>query len=172
MVIQVAKALGATVATTAGSPERVALCRSLGADLVLNYKEDDVPAKLREFAPEGVDVWYETQREPDLEVSIPLLRKRGRMILMAGRAAKPAIPLGSFYPRDCSILGVAMFNATIEEQTAAAADLIRWAEAGKLRPHVGKVFPLEEAAEAERFLEANTITRAGSLAGKVVIAVS
>ena len=81
-------------------PEQVELCRELGADLALNYKTDDIPARLREFAPEGVDVWYETQREPNLEVSIPLLRKRGRMILMAGRTAKPILPLGAFYPRE------------------------------------------------------------------------
>ena len=52
----------------------------LGADLALNYKTDDIPSRLREFSPEGIDVWFETQREPDLEVSIPLLRPRGRMI--------------------------------------------------------------------------------------------
>src|SRR3954470_14178099 len=85
MVVQLAKAAGARVATSAGSPERIELCRNLGADLALNYKTDDVPARLREFAPDGFDVWYETQREPNLEVSIPLLRKHGRMILMAGR---------------------------------------------------------------------------------------
>ena len=104
------------MATSAGSPEKVELCKSLGADLALNYKTDDVPARLREFAPDGVDVWYETQREPNLEVAVPLLRKRGRMILMAGRTAKPALPLGSFYPRDCSLHGFAMFNASPEEQ--------------------------------------------------------
>ena len=82
------------------APNGVELCRSLGADLALNYKTDDIPARLREFAPEGVDVWYETQREPNLEVSIPLLRKHGRMILMAGRTAKPTLPLGAFYPQE------------------------------------------------------------------------
>ena len=121
MVVQMAKAAGARVATSAGSPERVELCRNLGADLALNYKTDDIPARLREFAPEGVDVWYETQREPNLEVSIPLLRKHGRMILMAGRTAKPALPLGAFYPRNCSLFGFAMFNATPEEQRPAPA---------------------------------------------------
>ena len=65
MVVQMAKAAGARVATSAGSPERLELCRELGADLALNYKTDDIPARLREFAPEGVDVWYETQREPE-----------------------------------------------------------------------------------------------------------
>ena len=140
MVVQMAKAVGARVATSAGTPEKVEICKALGADLALNYKADDIPARLREFAPDGLDVWYETQREPDLESSIPLLRKRGRMILMAGRTAKPTLPLGSFYPRNCSLHGFAMFNATPEEQRHAAEDIIKWVAAGKLRAHVGKVF--------------------------------
>src|SRR5208337_2152043 len=92
MVVQMAKAAGARIATSAGSPERVELCKSLGADLALNYKTDDVPGRLREFAPEGFDVWYETQREPNLEVSIPLLRKRGRMVREAGTPARGLLP--------------------------------------------------------------------------------
>jgi NADPH2:quinone reductase len=172
MVIQMARAAGARVATTAGKAEGLDLCRSLGADLVLNYKTDDVPARLREFAEDGIDVWYETQREPDLETAIPLLRKRGRMIVMAGRTAKPTLPLGSFYPRDCSLHGFAMFNASPDEQRRCAQDINRWVETGQLRAVVGRVFPLAESAEAHRFLEANTLNRAGTLTGKVVIQVS
>lgn len=171
MVVQLAKAAGARVATSAGSPERIELCRSLGADLALNYKTDDLPARLREFAPDGFDVWYETQREPNLEVSIPLLRKHGRLILMAGRTAKPTLPLGAFYPRNCAIHGFAMFNATPVEQEACARDIVRWVEEGRLKPIVGRMFPLDAAVEAERFLEANTLGGAGSLTGKVVIQV-
>jgi len=171
MVVQMAKAVGARVATSAGSPERVELCRKLGADLALNYKSDDIPARLREFAPEGVDVWYETQREPNLEVSIPLLRKFGRMILMAGRAAKPVLPVGAFYPRNCALLGFAMFNATPAEQEVGAADIIRWLEEGVLKPLVGRTFPLDAAVEAEKFLEANTVGGAGTLTGKVVLTI-
>lgn len=171
MAIQMAKAAGARVATSAGSPERVELCRRLGADLALNYKTDDIPARLRDFSPEGVDVWYETQREPNLEVSIPLLRKRGRMILMAGRTAKPPLPLGAFYPRNCAIFGFAMFNATAEEQARCAADINRFIEDGVLKPIVGRTFPLASTAAAERFLEENTLKGVGSLTGKVVIAI-
>jgi len=171
MAIQMAKATGARVATSAGSPEKVDLCRRLGADLALSYKTDDIPRRLRDFSPEGFDVWYETQREPNLEVSIPLLRKHGRMILMAGRTAKPALPLGAFYPRNCTIFGFAMFNATAEEQRRCAADIIRWIEDGMLKPLVGQAFPLAAAAAAERFLEENTLKGAGSLTGKVVITI-
>lgn len=172
MVVQMAKAAGARVATSAGHPDRVELCRQLGADLALNYKDDDITAGLREFSPEGVDVWYETQREPDLEVSIPLLRPRGRMVLIAGRGARPVLPLGSFYTKNCSIHGFAMFNATPEEQRRCADDINRWASQGKLKAIVGREFPLDETARAEQFLESNTLERAGLLSGKIVIRVA
>ena len=169
MVVQMAKAIGARVATSAGSAERVELCRELGADLALNYKTDDIPARLREFAADGVDVWYETQREPNFEVSVPLLRKFGRMVVIAGRTAKPAFPVGPFYTRDCSLLGFAMFNATPDAQRRSAADISRWAAAGQLKPHIGRTFPLAGAAEAQELLEANSMRGAGTLAGKVVL---
>jgi NADPH2:quinone reductase len=171
MVVQMAKAAGARVATAAGSPEKLDLCRRLGADLALNYKSDDVPGRLREFSPEGVDIWYETQREPNLEVSVPLLRKNGRMILIAGRAAKPALPLGAFYPRNCALLGFAMFNATPEQQRRCADDIIRWIEDGRLKAIVGRSFPLSAAVEAHRFLEENALKGGGSLSGKVILTI-
>lgn len=171
MIIQMAKAAGARVATSAGSPERVELCRSLGADLPLNYKTDDIPSELRGFAPEGVDLWFETQREPNLELSIPLLRRRGRMILMAGRTALPTLPLGSFYTRDCSLLGFAMFNAKPEEQEVCASAMNDWGRQGKLKPLLGATFPLERMAEAHKLLEDNSIKHAGALYGKVLVKV-
>jgi NADPH2:quinone reductase len=171
LAVQMARIHQAKVATSAGSPERVELCRRLGADLALNYKTDDIPAKLREFAPEGIDVWLETQREPNLEVSIPLLRKNGRQVLMAGRTAKPVLPLGAFYPRNCAILGFAMFNASPEQQRKCADDIVRWVENGEFKPLVGREFPLTAAVEAQKFLEENTLKGAGTLTGKVVITI-
>ena len=171
MVVQMAKAAGARVATSAGSREKIELCKAFGADLALNYKTDDVPARLREFAPEGIDVWFETTRDPDLEVNIPLLRKRGRMIVIAGRAARPPLPFGSFYPRDVSILGFAMFNASPDEQSASAAEIAKLAELGLLKTPIGKTFPLAEAAQAHTFLEEASIQGSGGLMGKVIIEV-
>src|SRR5262245_55934663 len=64
MVVQMTKAVGGKVITTVGSPEKAEVCRRWGADCVLNYKTDDVPARVREFTQDrGVHVWYETQRE-------------------------------------------------------------------------------------------------------------
>jgi NADPH2:quinone reductase len=165
-----AKAAGARVIATVGTPEKAALCRSWGADLVVNYQTEDIPEAVRRFTDgAGVDVWYETQREPDLVRSFDLLRKRGRMILMAGRQARPVFPVGAFYTRDLSLYGFAMFNATPDEQRHCAEDINRWLAGGQLRPLIGKTFPLSESAAAHRLQEENTLHKAGTLTGKIVL---
>ena len=168
-VVQIAKALDAQVITTAGSDEKAAVCRELGADLAINYKVQDVDATVKAFAPQGVNVWWETLREPNFDRSVALLAPRGRMILMAGREARPAFPVGPFYVKGCSLHGFAMFNATPEEQRAAATDINHWTAAGKLRARIDRILPLSEAAAAHRLQEQNTLGRAGTLAGKIVL---
>jgi NADPH:quinone reductase len=169
MVVQMAKAIGARVITTAGSDEKVTAAREIGADAAINYKTDDVPERVKELAPGGVNVWWETLREPNFETTVPLLSARGRMILMAGRDARPPFPVGPFYVKGCHLYGFAMFNATPDEQRAAADDINRWLSAGKLKPRIDRVIPLSEAAAAHRLQEENTINKAGTLAGKIVI---
>jgi NADPH2:quinone reductase len=169
MVVQMAKAIGARVITTAGTDAKVAECRALGADAAINYKTEDVPARIKELALGGVDVWWETLREPNFEVTVPLLAPRGRMILMAGRDARPVFPVGPFYVKGCKLLGFAMFNATPDEQRAAADDINRWLVEEKLKPRIDRVMPLDQAAAAHRLQEENTIGKAGTLAGKIVI---
>jgi NADPH2:quinone reductase len=170
MVVQIAKASGARVVTTVGSAEKATLARELGADVVINYKTEDVPAAVRAATgDQGVQVWYETQREPDFQRTLPLLAPRGRMVVMAGRRAQPVFPVGAFYTRDLSILGFAMFNATPAEQREAATAMYEWYRAGRLRVLVGKVFPLAEAAAAHRLQEENSTGKAGTLTGKIVV---
>lgn len=168
-VVQIAKALGARVITTAGSDEKVSECRKLGADLGLNYKTEDVDAKVREFASNGVNVWWETLREPNFERTIPLLAMRGRMIVMAGRDAKPAFPVGPFYVKDCALHGFAMFNAPADEQRACADDINRWLAEGSLSARIDRVLPLAQTSEAHRLQEESTIGKKGTLAGKIVL---
>jgi NADPH2:quinone reductase len=170
MVVQMAKAVGARVITTVGSPEKGALCKSWGADCVLNYKTDDVPAGIREcMKGQGVHVWYETQREPDFLKTLPLVAFRGRIVLIAGRQAQPVFPVGQFYPRDLSLFGFAMFNAPPDEQLRAAEDINRWRSEKKLDVLIGKTFLLSEAAAAHRLQEENSVQQAGTLSGKIVL---
>ncbi|MHB1035305.1 MAG: NADPH:quinone reductase [Pirellulales bacterium] len=168
-VVQMAKAIGARVIATGGTDAKVAACRELGADLAIHYKTQDVDAAIRQFAPQGVDVWWETLREPSFERVVPLLARRGRMIVMAGREARPVFPVGPFYVKDCSLFGFAMFNASPEEQQAAAEDINRWMAEGKLRAKIDRTLMLSEAAAAHRLQEENTIGKAGTLAGKIVL---
>ena len=168
-VVQMAKILGARVITTAGTDEKVAACRDLGADLAINYKTQDVAAAIKGFAPDGVNVWWETVREPDFDRTVSLLAMRGRMVLMAGREARPPFPVGPFYVKDCSLHGFAMFNANSREQRAAANAINRWVSEGKLRARIDRVLPLSEAAQAHRLQEESTVNKTGALAGKVVL---
>jgi len=170
MVVQMAKAIGATAITTVGSAEKAALCKSWGVDCVLNYKTDDIAARVKDFTKgQGVNVWYETQREPDFVKTIDLLAPRGRMIVMAGRQATPLFPVGPFYVKGLALHGFAMFNATPDEQRVCADDINRWLAAKKLRATIGKTFKIAEAAAAHQFLEENTVGKAGTLTGKVVL---
>ncbi len=168
-VLQMAKMMGARVIATAGSEEKVRICQELGADRVINYKTEDVDAAVKAFAPGGLDVWWETLREPNFERVIPLLAMRGRMVVMAGRDARPSFPVGPFYVKDCSLHGFAMFNATPREQRVAAEDMNRWMAEGKLKARVDRVLPLAETAQAHRLQEASTIGKSGALAGKIVL---
>lgn len=170
MVVQMAKAVGAKVITTVGSNEKADLCRQWGADGVLNYRTDDLTAGIKDFtAGQGVHVWYETQREPDLLRTVDLMTQRGRIVLIAGRAARPVFPVGPFYVKGLSLFGFAMFNATAVEQRQCADDINRWLAEGKLRPPIGRTFPLAQAAAAHRLLEDNTLQGAGTLVGKVLV---
>ena len=68
-------------------------------------------------------------------------------------------------------VGFAMFNVPADEQRKSAEDMNRWAVSGQLKPVIGRNFPLAEAAEAERFLDANSSHGAGTLTGKVIISI-
>lgn len=168
-VVQMAKATGATVIATGGSDEKVEACRQLGADRAINYKTADVLQSVLDFAADGVNVYWETTRVPDFDRAVQMLAQRGRMVLMAGRDARPEFPVGPFYVKGCSLHGFVMFAATADEQRACADDINRWLAEGKLRPKIDRVLPLDEAAAAHRLQEEHTVGQSGKLAGKIVV---
>ena len=169
MVVQMAKAAGAKVLATAGSAEKCAAVKQLGADVAVNYKTEDIAAAVEAFSPGGLHIFWETTREPDFDKIVSYLRGRGRIILMAGRDARPQFPVGPFYVKECSLHGFVMFKASAEELLACAHDMNRWFSAGKLKANISHRFKLSQAAEAHRLQEENTLQRAGTLAGKIVL---
>jgi NADPH2:quinone reductase len=168
-VIQMAKGLGARVIASTGSTAKAEACRELGADATIDYNAEDVGASLKRLAPDGVNVWWETTREANFELAVSSLAFRGRLILMAGRDAKPPFPIGPFYTRDGKVLGFVMFLAPAAEQQTAAEDINRWLVDGTYRPRIDRVLPFAEAAQAHRFQEESTVARRGTVSGKIVL---
>lgn len=170
MVVQMARAVGAHVITTAGTPEKVDRARELGADLAICYKSEDVIAKVKEHTGgKGVQVWFETQPPTDLDKTFDAMAARGRVIVMAGRGARPVFPNGAFYVKNLSMHGFAMFNTTPDEQRRCADDINRWLTEKKLKPLIGKTMRFSEAAAAHQLQEENTLKKAGTLTGKIVL---
>jgi NADPH2:quinone reductase len=168
-VIQMARAVGARVFATAGSDEKLQICKQLGATATANYKSGDLSTAITKFGP--IDVWWETIREPNFDLALEHLNLRGRLIVMAGREARPSLPIGPFYTKDVTMYGFAMFNAPHEEQRKCAAEMNRWMAKGRLKPLIGRKMKLSEAAAAHRLQEENTLKKAGTLTGKIVLMV-
>ena len=168
-VIQMARAIGCRVLTTAGSAEKVKACESLGAERAINYREANVGEELRRMAPAGVNVWWETTRDPDLDLAVNALTARGRLILIAGREARPPFPVGPFYVKGCSMHGFVMFSEHPDAQRDAADDLNRWLQEGLIKPCIDRVMPLSETAEAHQVQEDATINKSGLISGKIVL---
>jgi NADPH2:quinone reductase len=141
----------------------------LGADHVIEYNNESVGDRLKVLAPNGVDVFWETLRMPDFDLAIASMAERGRMVVMAGRDARPSFPVGPFYVKGCSLHGFAMFKEPPEQQNTAASDINHWLRTGKLRAQIDRVMPLSQSAEAHRLQEANTVHQQNILSGKIVL---
>ena len=125
--------------------------------------------ELKKIAPAGVNVWWETLREPNFDLAVGALSARGRMIVMAGREARPPFPVGPFYVKGCSLHGFVMFMASPKEQQDSADDINRWLAEGQLKANIDRVIPLSQTATAHRLQEESTIGHSGALAGKIVL---
>ena len=138
---------------------------------MIDYHSPSLDDEIRSFTESsgGIDVWFETLREPTFDRTIGLMAKRGRIVLMAGRQARPEFPVGPFYVNDLRMCGFAMFNASPDEQRESANAINDFFNQGAWHPHVGKTFPLSEAAAAHQLQEDNTLGNQGTLTGKIVL---
>ena len=169
MVLQMAKITGARVITSAGSQEKAERCKELGADDVILYKEENETEAIARLAPEGVNVFWETLREPDLESIVEVMAERGRIVIMAGRDARPPFPVGPFYVKGLHMFGFVMFKAPPCELKACADDINNWLSSGQLKAQISHRLPLSDAAQAHQIQEDNKLMKAGTIAGKIVL---
>lgn len=169
MVVQMAKLAGAFVIALTSSSQKAEFCYKLGADRVIDYTRENVVEKVHEIVPGGVQVWWETSRNPDLDRAVEACSTRGRIIVMAGREARPAFPLGRFYVKCLCMKGFVMFLAPPADQEQAAMDINRWLSEGALRVVIDRVLPLSQAVEAHRLQEERTLENRDVIQGKVVL---
>jgi NADPH:quinone reductase-like Zn-dependent oxidoreductase len=147
-----ARNAGARV-VAAASRDDLEECRRLGADAVADYRDPNLADALHRAAPDGVDLHLDTSGHHDLDLGLGLLAPRGRLILMAGLAARPELPVGAVYTRDARIVGFAISNASTDDLAEAADRVNRLVSAGVLQPRRVEELPLSGAAEAHRRLE-------------------
>ncbi|HUE85265.1 MAG TPA: zinc-binding dehydrogenase [Vicinamibacterales bacterium] len=159
--IQIAWLHGARVFATAGTEEKLARARALGAFEVVNHHTQDLPAEIRRFTSNrGVDIVIEHVGEATWERSLKCLARGGRLVTCGATTGyKASLDLRFLFARQYSLMGSYM---------GTKAELLRAAQfffAGQLRPAVDRTFPLADAAAAHTYLEE------GKQFGKVVLEV-
>lgn len=163
ILVQWAKALGATIIATAGGEEKLALAKSLGADHGIDYRTEDVAKRVRDLTGgAGVHVAYDSVGASTFEGTLNSLARRG-VFVSFGNASGPApaiAPLrlsrgGSLFLTR-PVLGD--YVATTEELDASAAALFDIISSGKLKIDIGQTFPLKDARLAHEALEARQTT--------------
>ncbi len=168
--IQLAKALGATVIATAGTPEKCEACRRLGADLAIDYKAEDFAQAIK-AAGMTVDVVLDMVGGDYVRRDIEIMAQGGRHVSIASLGgAEATVPIFRIMQKRLTLTGSTLRARSPAEKGAIAARLLEtvWPmiTTGKLRPTVHATFALAEAAAAHRALEA------GDHIGKIVLTVS
>jgi NADPH2:quinone reductase len=164
--IQLAKAFGASVAVTAGSPEKCAACETLGADLAINYKDGDWAAAAKAWTADmpggpGLDVILDMVAGDYVNPGLKLLRRDGRYAFIAFLGGpKTTVDFSTVLRNRLTIGGSTLRPQTVEEKAAIAHLLARdvWPllESGKVAPVMADSFPLEDAAKAHALMESST----------------
>jgi NADPH2:quinone reductase len=168
LLIQLAKAKGAKVIATAGTAAKAELARSAGADEAIAMDSRDFEEAVKAITDgKGVDVVYDSIGKDTIDRSLRCLRPRGMLVLFGQSSG--AVP--PFDPQILAARGSLFFTrptlgsytATRSEIEKRAQDLFAAIAAGKLQVRIGHTYPLAQAAEAHRALEARATT------GKVLL---
>jgi putative PIG3 family NAD(P)H quinone oxidoreductase len=169
MAIQLAKHAGATVAVTAGSDEKLASCRALGADILINYRDDDFVQRIREATDgRGADVILDIMGAAYLARNLDALAADGRIAIIGMQGGVRAeLDLGALVSKRGTIMATTL-RARPAKQKAAIVSAVRehvWPliESGDIRPVIHCELPMREAPEAHR------IMAAGEHTGKILL---
>ena len=159
MAIQLAHALGARVVTTAGSAEKLELCRSLGADVAVNYREQDFVAEVRRATDDrGADVILDNMGASYLDRNIEALATEGRLVVIGMQGGvKGELDLGKLMRKRGAVVATGLRARPTEEKAAICAAVVEhvWplVADGTIRPVVHTTLPLDRASDAHRLME-------------------
>ncbi len=170
--VQVARALGAQVAVTAGSAEKLETCRGLGAEITINYRDEDFVARLREET-HGADVIFDIMGASYLDRNIDALATDGQLIIIGMQGGiKGELNIGKLLAKRARVIGTTLRgrpvsgpNSKGEIVTAVIASVWPMLVDGRVKPIIGVRLPIQQAAEAHRQLVA------GQVHGKIVLTV-
>lgn len=173
--IQVARALGATVAVTAGSPDKLERCSELGAQILINHRDEDFVERIREATGgAGADVVLDIMGAAYLDRNLTALAVDGRLVIIGMQGGvRGELNIGALIGKRLSVMGTALRGrpvggrhgkaAIVESTTAGVWPMVA---DGRVRPVVGARFPIERADEAHRLLES------GRTHGKILLTVA
>jgi NADPH:quinone reductase len=166
--IQMARAFGARVSTTAGSDEKCAFCLGLGAEIAINYRGDWAAALADWAQPHGIDAILDMIGGDYFAKHITLLATGGRLVHIAtSHGSQVTADLRSIMMKRLLVTGSTLRSRPVEEKSGLARSVERevWPlfANGQIRPIVDSAFPLEQAAEAHRLMESGRHT------GKIIL---
>ena len=173
--IQVARALGATVAATAGSPTKLALCAELGAEVVISHRDEDFVERVRSASGgKGADVILDIMGASYLDRNLQALNADGRLVIIGMQGGVNAeLSIGTLIGKRLWVIGTALRARPVEGQhgkraivDATVASVWPMIAAGAVRPVIGARYPIDDAAEAHRVLAS------GETFGKILLIVA
>jgi putative PIG3 family NAD(P)H quinone oxidoreductase len=171
MAIQIARARGARVACTASTADKLERCRELGAEILVNHREEDFVAAVREATGgRGVDVVLDIVGAAYLNRNVEVLAEYGRLHVIGLQSGTDArLDLGMLLRKRAIVTGSTLRSRSLEEKARIVAEVQErvWPliASGAVHPVVDRILPLENAAEAHRLVEQSANV------GKIVLAV-
>ncbi|MEU3143180.1 NAD(P)H-quinone oxidoreductase [Streptomyces sp. NPDC006999] len=162
MAIQLAKAVGAKVAVTAGTKEKLERCAELGADILINYREQDFVAEVKQATDgAGADVVLDNMGAKYLDRNVKALAVNGRLAIIGLQGgAKGELNIGALLSKRAAVSATSLRARPPEEKTAIVAAVREhvWplVDGGHVRPVIDREIPMPEAADAHRVVEASS----------------
>lgn len=166
--VEIAKKMGATVIATAGGPEKLEIAESYGADHLIDYKTEDIRARVRELTQgKGVDCVYDPVGGDVFTASLRATAQGGRILVVGFASGTVApVPANILLVKNISVIGFYWgAHRTLDPALLDRSfkELLAWFEAGDLDPHVSHTFDLADAAKAMNMLKSRKST------GKIVL---